>query len=680
MSKPIPVRDQFTQEQKEEVKSLFKQKKTQKEIAEKFGVPRRTIMKLFKHLGLKRDHKQAQKAIEQKNPQLVETVKMLRAKGHSIPQTVSIINSKFELPATSNSAVGRICAKFDLKSLRQQYIDSVDYQAAGVDYNSGMNLKQVSDKYNISTATISSRLSKIGIRIRQPLLPPSLNNKGHKKQRSIEQISLPKFVDSKEWFSHAYNKYGYSTPEIAKYLTYILNIKRTPGYVTSKLSRYGISLRSVSDSIRIYEPEGVLSDYKELGSASKVANKIGCSTQNVLNILRNNNITPTPVSEMFSGDSNPFFGQTHSDEVKQLCRKIGSYYGKKFWVDNPEYIEVVRLKQKLIWSNLEKRAEQSKKISTLRKQGKCNSHKGVVKSRFGELAFDSSYEMLLIEHLENNKNVVNIERDFDLVEYQYNGFTHHFVPDFRVWLNNGEFIVVEVKSKWLQLKPKEHQKIYSAFGKFNDKFLVVDKEFGLLDDRISLLLKPLDFNFKDVELRAVESDDYTRFYAAFHYMGRTGRRGPTLGAYLSDKLIACCTMGSITRKEMADRHDLTQGEVRELVRFCIHPDFHKKNFGSWFISKSVKNYKINNQHVKMLISFADTTHNHAGTIYKAANWVCDGETKPSYHYVDQTGQQYHKKTIWNQAKKINLTEAVHVKNENLNKVAHLPKKRYYVNI
>jgi hypothetical protein len=59
---PVPVYERFTEEQKAQVCTWFGEGKTQKEIGELLGEPRRTIGKLFVYLGLHRDQKEAQKS------------------------------------------------------------------------------------------------------------------------------------------------------------------------------------------------------------------------------------------------------------------------------------------------------------------------------------------------------------------------------------------------------------------------------------------------------------------------------------------------------------------------------------------------------------------------------------------------------------------------------------------
>ena len=53
-----------------------------------------------------------------------------------------------------------------------------------------------------------------------------------------------------------------------------------------------------------------------------------------------------------------------------------------------------------------------------------------------------------------------------------------------------------------------------------------------------------------------------------------------------------------------------------------------------------------NSKYKLIISYCDTTFNHDGAVYKAANFILDGEVKPDYWYVDEGGWVMHKKTLY----------------------------------
>src|SRR5690606_35250900 len=123
----------------------------------------------------------------------------------------------------------------------------------------------------------------------------------------------------------------------------------------------------------------------------------------------------------------------------------------------------------------------------------------------------------------------------------------------------------------------------------------------------------------------------------------------------NDTLIAICKFTSVIRKEVATSMNLKTSEVLELDRFCIHPQYQKENFASWFISRCVK--LIDDPKITHLISFADSTFGHSGTIYKAANWKQVSIVKPSYHYVNKDGLTLHKKTLYNHARSMKKTES-----------------------
>jgi len=184
------------------------------------------------------------------------------------------------------------------------------------------------------------------------------------------------------------------------------------------------------------------------------------------------------------------------------------------------------------------------------------------------------------------------------------------------------------------------------------------------------------FSFNDISLKQIETYDARVFLGAYHYLPATSKFGYHIGAYLDDKLIAVCTFSSITRKQSAERLGMGSTSVRELSRYCIHPARHQKNFASWMLSRAVKLFKRDNHKVKVLISFADTTQGHTGTIYRASNWRFDGITKPSYHYISDKGHIVHKKTIWDRAKKLSISESEYAELNRCVKIKSKCKNRF----
>src|SRR6185436_17036220 len=76
-------------------------------------------------------------------------------------------------------------------------------------------------------------------------------------------------------------------------------------------------------------------------------------------------------------------------------------------------------------------------------------------------------------------------------------------------------------------------------------------------------------------------------------------------------------------RETAKRYDVTL--AWELARLFIQ-DTTPKNTESWFIARAIRFIRENRPDVQLLISYADPTAGHRGTIYRAANWITDGCT------------------------------------------------------
>ncbi len=202
----------------------------------------------------------------------------------------------------------------------------------------------------------------------------------------------------------------------------------------------------------------------------------------------------------------------------------------------------------------------------------------------------------------------------------------------------------------------------------NEEFL---EEFLLY--QLSLKV-PAGFNFCDIKIKK------DRIAASglmqWHYCQKIGRYGHEYVAYLGDIPIATCVFASILRKQTATKQKVGHNEILELSRFVIHPSYHKKNFGSWLISRCSKMLKKDLPNTKKLIAFSDTTYNHNGNIYRASNWTLDGEIPSDYWYVTPTRSIKHKKTVWNAAKKENLIESTYASKYRLQKVFGMPKFRF----
>lgn len=103
-----------------------------------------------------------------------------------------------------------------------------------------------------------------------------------------------------------------------------------------------------------------------------------------------------------------------------------------------------------------------------------------------------------------------------------------------------------------------------------------------------------------------------------------------------------CVVYSAPPREADKRYG---GKTWELARLYLLDEV-PKNAETWLISKSVKWIKRHHPEVRHLLSYADPSAGHSGTIYKAANWRQDGMTDderktPRCDYYDErTGKKY----------------------------------------
>ena len=169
-------------------------------------------------------------------------------------------------------------------------------------------------------------------------------------------------------------------------------------------------------------------------------------------------------------------------------------------------------------------------------------------------------------------------------------------------------------------------------------------------------VQSLDFSLDDINILHINVDEAVKFLDEYHYAGYGRAATIIYGAYLHGQLIGVSKFCPPVRLEVATSLGLSYSSVLELDRFCIHPKFHKKNFGSYFLSHVQKLVKPKFSDITHLVSFADPEYGHTGTLYKSSNWKCIGKTSRSYVYVDPAMNIIHKKTVYNAAKTRNLTE------------------------
>ena len=155
-----------------------------------------------------------------------------------------------------------------------------------------------------------------------------------------------------------------------------------------------------------------------------------------------------------------------------------------------------------------------------------------------------------------------------------------------------------------------------------------------------------------IEIKNVDYKEARLFVDKFHYSGTIGNTKFAYGGYIDGQLISLVIFGHLTRNESCI-NICKRENILELTRFVIHPSYHQENLASYFLSRCVKMLP---DKFTDLITFADSTFGHIGTIYKACNWKLISTVKPSYWYIDSEGFVMHKKTLWDHASKMSISE------------------------
>lgn len=127
-----------------------------------------------------------------------------------------------------------------------------------------------------------------------------------------------------------------------------------------------------------------------------------------------------------------------------------------------------------------------------------------------------------------------------------------------------------------------------------------------------------------------------------HYLGRwPGVNVCTLGLMRDNQVLGLIVF-ALPPRETMKRYG---GETWELARLWIENTV-PANCETFLIGKAVRYIKRYHPNVQILVSYADPSAGHAGTIYKAANWISDGRTDqerktPRFDYADAiTGKMY----------------------------------------
>lgn len=148
----------------------------------------------------------------------------------------------------------------------------------------------------------------------------------------------------------------------------------------------------------------------------------------------------------------------------------------------------------------------------------------------------------------------------------------------------------------------------------------------------------INYDIKQVQFKIARDYIRTNHYSHGCHNGAS----PCFGLFEEEELIGCMMFSTpcserVRASIFGEEH---KDHVTELHRLHIM-DCTPKNTESWFISRCLKELKKVKPQIWAVITFADNTEGHDGTIYKATNAYRLGATGRAKFYIDQEGRLRH---------------------------------------
>lgn len=371
----------------------------------------------------------------------------------------------------------------------------------------------------------------------------------------------------------------------------------------SLLRKHDITNLSRYKSVKV-DPVKIIEYYKN-HTQKQCSEHFGCSKHYVSKVLRDYDI-----------DTNIHFGSKFQDKIGNIVRKR--------WTD-PVYCE----KMREIRPTINKVSSVQKLLYRALDEMGAEYYREYDNDKADKQCIIGKYQFDCVIPRENDKRL--------LIEVQ--GDYHHSRHD----------IIKRDKERrqfYLDYLTDRYDLKYIWEHEFLCHNKVIDKlHYWLGTDRPNV-----DYSLNQLVIRRINSNEYKPFLTLYHYLSNPGRGGIVFGAFLGDKLVACCCFSQLIRQNVPE----DRFHTRELSRVCIHPNYRKKNLCSWLISKCIKKLP---KSINTIVSYADSTFNHDGTIYYAANFRKVSDVRPDYWYIDRDGYVMHKKCLYNKSKNLKLSEA-----------------------
>ena len=149
-------------------------------------------------------------------------------------------------------------------------------------------------------------------------------------------------------------------------------------------------------------------------------------------------------------------------------------------------------------------------------------------------------------------------------------------------------------------------------------------------------------------------------YAVEHWHYSRSLPTPPLvkvGVWEADRFIGCVLFSRGANNNIGKAYGLGATEVAELTRVALAK--HETPV-SRIVSIAVRFLFLSSPGLRLIVSYADPSHQHHGGIYQAAGWVYVGRSADSTEYIGPDGKQWHGRMVSASGRKLvyGLTRSV----------------------
>jgi len=524
----------------------------------------------------------------------------------------------------------------------------------------------------------------------------------------IREVVMNKSVRYRDQVINLY-KDGLSITKISKFL----GISQPT--VSKIIKSAGIEIRKDNYSKLDIDEENVNSLYQEGLSTYKIAERLGCSDETIRKLIDNvrtesqRNIKTAETKEKLRDASkrnwqDPEYvkkveNQTKTAEYKlKLSNAAKSNYEKTLgnWVNNNR--DAISLMVKDLWKKEEYRekvlAAIYPRMSDLVEASKRSLQDPNKRAAWIEKIRKNNAERRTNEGFVSSaqKQLYYLLKHSGIEFYEEGASTKigpFYVVDCVIPVQQSmqKPLIIEVQGEYWHSLPhvviKDRQK-ESYIYRHTDYNLIQLKELHLKSfdevkhqlSAFGLTLNETKCSVHDLSIKIINEADASLFYSTFHYSCTIRKGAQVFGAYYNDELVAAISYCHPIRQQVASRLGIVDKDILEISRMARKTNLVCKNLLSYLISYSRKQLPEN---IKCIISYSDSTYNHSGSVYKASGFTFDGIVEPDYHYISLNGR-YHKKTIWDNSKRMKMTEREYAEKHNLLKVYGKSKSRWIYRI